>query len=442
MIQILYGIYGNTIDVTDICFSKLKNDNIITIPYGDNNRSVYFTQFLPCKRKNIFIIMDNKFKEYSSNDIIKINILDNSVTTELAVQILYGLYGNTIDVTNICFSELLNEGIITIPNSDFKRSVYFTDPFYEFKKSVFVITNGVIRDCGELTIIKIDTNDNNSITFETPSELLFGNNENTSIANVTLKILYGIYGNTIDVTNICFSKLLNGNIVTIQTSDLNGNVYFTTHLPGVNKKIFVLTGNIIREYSENYIIKINTKDYTVDTKIVLQVLYGIPGNRFDVTDICLSQLKKNDTINIGYCDFDRNVYFPNILCGVKKHTYVINNDTINEYDENTTIKINTKNNTISSTPAMKILYGVFGKNTVDITDICVNKLKNLANIITIPYRDQLRSRYFKDHLPGIEKSIFIVTNGELYHYNREYVVRIMLQCNKITINSVRVITTF
>jgi hypothetical protein len=438
MLQILYGIYENTIDVTDICFNKLKHDNIITIPYCDINRSVYFVHPLSGIKKSMFTIVNGIFKEYTENDIIKINITDNTITTQLAVQILYGIYGNTIDVTDICFSELLNKNIITIPDSDFNRTIYFTDPFYGFKKTIFVITNGVTHDCGELNIIKIDTNDNNSISFETPSQLLFGTNKKVSISNVTLKILYGHYRKTIDVTDICFSKLLNENIITIPNNDLVRDMYFSDPLPGVKKKVFLLTTNKIREYNENYDIKINTKDYTVNTKVALQVLYGIPGNMFDVTDYCLSKLKNNDTINIGFCDFSRNVYFPNLSAGIKKYTYVITNDTVNEYDENTIVKINTKDYSVDTKAAIKILYGIYG-NTLDISDICVNKLKNAADIITIQYRDQERSIHFTDHLPGIEKSIFIITNGMLYSYDKEYVVRIHLQCNKISITSVRVI---
>jgi len=438
MLQILYGIYGNTIDVTGICFNKLKNDNIITIPYGDINRSVYFTHPLPCIKKSMFTIVNGTFKEYTTNDIIKINTADNTITTELAVQILYGIYGNTIDVTDICFSELLNENIITIPDSDFNRTIHFTDPFYGFKKTIFVITNGVIRDCGELQTIKIDTNDNNSISFETPSQLLFGTNKKISMTDVTLKILYGHYKKTIDVTDICFSKLLNENTITIPNSDLVRDMYFADPLLGVKKKIFLLTTNKIREYNENYDVKINTKDYTVYTKVALQVLYGIPGNIFDVTDYCLSKLKNNDTINIGFCDFSRNVYLPNFSAGIKKHTYVITNDVVNKYDENAIVKINTKNHTIFSSAAIKILYGIYG-NTIDVTDICLNKLKNLAYIITIKHQEPDRTRHFTDHLPGIEKSIFIITNGMLYSYGKEYVVRIHLQCNKINITSVRVI---
>ena len=41
--KISYGTRKVSIDVTDICLLKLKNNNIITIPRGDGNRANYFT---------------------------------------------------------------------------------------------------------------------------------------------------------------------------------------------------------------------------------------------------------------------------------------------------------------------------------------------------------------------------------------------------------------
>jgi hypothetical protein len=41
--KIFYGTSNNSIDVTDICLSKLANNNIITIPSGNTNRTRYFT---------------------------------------------------------------------------------------------------------------------------------------------------------------------------------------------------------------------------------------------------------------------------------------------------------------------------------------------------------------------------------------------------------------
>jgi FkbM family methyltransferase len=78
---IKYGITDNSIDVTNICLTILLKNNIITIPSGENNRTTYFTDPLYGILKKIFVIIDDKTYEYEYNYIIKINILDKTITT-------------------------------------------------------------------------------------------------------------------------------------------------------------------------------------------------------------------------------------------------------------------------------------------------------------------------------------------------------------------------
>lgn len=81
--KILYGVLNNNIDVTDICLSKLTHDNIITIPSGESNRAKYFTDPLYGTLKKIFVLLPNSLcsMEYEYLYTIKINIIDNSITT-------------------------------------------------------------------------------------------------------------------------------------------------------------------------------------------------------------------------------------------------------------------------------------------------------------------------------------------------------------------------
>lgn len=79
--KILYGIPSSTIDVTDICKEKLTVNNIITIPNGDINRSRYFSDPLPGIVKSIFIEHNGKTLQYDPHTQIKINIIDNIITT-------------------------------------------------------------------------------------------------------------------------------------------------------------------------------------------------------------------------------------------------------------------------------------------------------------------------------------------------------------------------
>jgi len=80
--QICYGIANNSINVTDICLSKLTNNNIIRIPSGDSNRSEYFGDPICGTLKKIFIFNnDDKILEFDDFISININIIDNTITT-------------------------------------------------------------------------------------------------------------------------------------------------------------------------------------------------------------------------------------------------------------------------------------------------------------------------------------------------------------------------
>lgn len=78
--KILYGLSINeSIDVTCICLSKLTSNNIIAIPQGDINRSVFFTDPFPNILKKIIIVNDSHETEYNADKLVKINIIDNSI---------------------------------------------------------------------------------------------------------------------------------------------------------------------------------------------------------------------------------------------------------------------------------------------------------------------------------------------------------------------------
>jgi FkbM family methyltransferase len=73
--KIFYGTSQHSIDVTNVCFTKLNKNNIIIIPSGDCKRASYFTDPLVGIEKKI--IIDNK--EY--NQTVTLYIIDNKITT-------------------------------------------------------------------------------------------------------------------------------------------------------------------------------------------------------------------------------------------------------------------------------------------------------------------------------------------------------------------------
>ena len=78
---------------------------------------------------------------------------------------------------------------------------------------------------------------------------------------------------------------------------------------------------------------------------------------------------------------------------------------------------------------MKIYYGI-QKYTIDVTDICINKLTQ-QNIITIPCSDMNRAKLFTDPLVGIHKQIFIEHDGNIIEYNDLTAIKINTLTNII-----------
>jgi FkbM family methyltransferase len=131
------------------------------------------------------------------------------------------------------------------------------------------------------------------------------------------KYSYGLIDNNIDVTEICLSKMLHNNIITIPNDDCNRANYFTDPLPNILKKVFININDKLTEYEHFYTIKINITDYTiftiskqdVDNKIAslhskLHIKYGNFSEEFPEQKMAVKYLTGNEKVleiggNIG-----------------------------------------------------------------------------------------------------------------------------------------------
>jgi FkbM family methyltransferase len=77
--KIFYGTENKQIDVTDICYTKLKNGDMITIPENDGKRACLFSDPVFGVVKKMFIENDGVTAYDHLNDII-INTSDNTVS--------------------------------------------------------------------------------------------------------------------------------------------------------------------------------------------------------------------------------------------------------------------------------------------------------------------------------------------------------------------------
>ena len=79
---------------------------------------------------------------------------------------------------------------------------------------------------------------------------------------------------------------------------------------------------------------------------------------------------------------------------------------------------------------MKIFYGVSQNNSIDVTNICLDKLK-INNIINIPAIDSTRASIFTDPYYGIIKNIYILNDGTFSTYDIDTHIKINLTNNTI-----------
>ena len=79
---ITYGVRSNTIDVTAICNSQLKYQDVIIIPKGDHSRSRYFTDPVHGSLKSIFIKRGGHITQYDDSASIYIDCKTNNVWTK------------------------------------------------------------------------------------------------------------------------------------------------------------------------------------------------------------------------------------------------------------------------------------------------------------------------------------------------------------------------
>jgi hypothetical protein len=112
-----------------------------------------------------------------------------------------------------------------------------------------------------------------------------------------MKIYYGIENNNIDVTDICLSKLVKDNIITIPLNDHNRAYYFGDPVYGIKKKIFISINDNNEQliYDEQYKIYINiiTNEISTDNEV-----NNIINNK--ITEL-------HSKLNLNYGSFDEEL---------------------------------------------------------------------------------------------------------------------------------------
>lgn len=177
--QIKYGLIHNNIDVTDICFNMLLNNNIIEIPAGENSRSQIFTDPTYGFLKKIFIIDDaNQLTEYDHYQNITINLTEKTITKT----------SNQNDNTNAIAKLQMIHSKLDIKYGSFSDEYpeqIMAATFLSGQEKVLEIGANIGRN--SLIIASIVQN-NNFVSLECDSEIANLFRENRDLNNLTFHI--------------------------------------------------------------------------------------------------------------------------------------------------------------------------------------------------------------------------------------------------------------
>jgi hypothetical protein len=177
--KIYFGIRDHCIDVTLICAEKLKRDGVISIPSGDCNRSIHFTDPLNGVHKKIIIEHNDIITEYDEFVNIKINTVDNTIITTNELDIV-----NAIDcrLTQIHSKLKMNHGHLNEEVPEQKMAIRFLTG----SEKVLEIGGNVGRNT--LVIASILENDANLVTLECDSDIATQLTENRDLNNFKFHI--------------------------------------------------------------------------------------------------------------------------------------------------------------------------------------------------------------------------------------------------------------
>lgn len=171
--KITYGTSDCNIDVTEICYTKLMKTNIISIPYGDHNRSFFFTDPITNKVKSIFIT--DKYNITTEYDYTKKVIID--IVTETMTIVTNKDINNKL--SNIHSKLQLRYGSLNDEVPEQKMAVQYLSGY----EKVLEIGSNIGRNSLVIAHILGEKNNTNFVTLECDTNISKQLQENRDLNN-------------------------------------------------------------------------------------------------------------------------------------------------------------------------------------------------------------------------------------------------------------------
>jgi hypothetical protein len=238
-----------------------------------------------------------------------------------------------------------------------------------------------------------------------------------------MKFFWGHPNNYINITNICYEKLLIDNKIIINKEESFKLNTFGDPINGIVKHI-----KVIDEYGNIKVFNGNNEDIIININEIFKKTLNIYWNDYNITDICIRECLKDNTIFIPSSEEYRINLFSDPYPGITKNIKVYDkygNVKIFSHNEDVIIDID-----IPFCKSLEIYWGNLDKY-LNITNICYDKC-NEYNYIIIPKNEKEKINLFGDPLHGIKKHIKIIdrfNNYKIYDSNEQIFIK-----NDITYN--------
>ena len=180
--KIFYGTIKNNIDVTQICFDKLKKGNQIVIPNSDHRRAYYFTDPLVGIEKSVIIFINDNITIYDISVKVIINLTNSVITTEKKDYNIISKINNKL--SDIHTNLILKYGNFNEEVPEQKMAIrYLTG-----NEKVLEIGGNIGRNSLIIGYILNKNNNNNLVTLESNLDIARQLIENRDINNLNFKI--------------------------------------------------------------------------------------------------------------------------------------------------------------------------------------------------------------------------------------------------------------
>jgi FkbM family methyltransferase len=224
--EIKYGIPDRSIDITEICYSKLCKNNIIYIPENDYTRAKIFGDPLYDIKKSIFIENDlGEINEYDTSKNIYINTITNDIIIDYNIN-------ETKKLTEIHNKLQLHFGSF---NDEYPEQLMAVK-YITGDEKVLEIGANIGRNSLVIASILNAKNNNNLVTLETSKQsveqLTYNKNVNNLIFHIEPSALSNNRLIQRDWDTIESNEVLDGyfEVNTIKLAELYNkyNIYFDT----------------------------------------------------------------------------------------------------------------------------------------------------------------------------------------------------------------------